>query len=114
MNTALSANISAAQVDAFAEYCIKNFHLETIRYDDEYQSMPACILDCIYSLRAKYYSCTVPVVDRYAQKYMSGNRFGCNHTLKEFIDNNKYKIWGFHFFNTEYRSVEFNADMETI
>lgn len=31
-----------------------------------------------------------------------------------FVDDNKYKIWGFHFFNTEYRSAEFNADMATI
>lgn len=31
-----------------------------------------------------------------------------------FADDNKYKIWGFHFFNTECRSVEFTADMETL
>lgn len=30
------------------------------------------------------------------------------------VDDNKYKIWGFHFFNTECRSIEFNADMETL
>lgn len=31
-----------------------------------------------------------------------------------FADDNKYKIWGFHFFNTECRSTEFAADMETL
>ena len=31
-----------------------------------------------------------------------------------FVNDNKYKIWGFHFFNTECRSAEFHADMETI
>lgn len=31
-----------------------------------------------------------------------------------FVDDNKYKIWGFHFFNTERRSIEFTADMETL
>lgn len=31
-----------------------------------------------------------------------------------FVDDNKYKIWGFHFFNKEVRMQEFNADMETI
>lgn len=31
-----------------------------------------------------------------------------------FADDNKYKIWGFHFFNTERRSIEFTADMETL
>lgn len=29
----------------------------------------------------------------------------------EFVDDNKYRIWGFHFFNTDCRSVEFAADM---
>lgn len=29
-------------------------------------------------------------------------------------DDNKYKIWGFHFFNTECRSVEFASDMEAL
>lgn len=31
-----------------------------------------------------------------------------------FADDNKYKIWGFHFFNTECRSVEFASDMGTL
>ena len=31
-----------------------------------------------------------------------------------FVDDNSYKIWGFHFFNTECRSVEFAADMGTL
>lgn len=31
-----------------------------------------------------------------------------------FVDDNKYKIWGFHFFNTECRSVEFESDMNTL
>lgn len=31
-----------------------------------------------------------------------------------FVDDNKYKIWGFHFFNTECRSVEFESDMDTL
>lgn len=31
-----------------------------------------------------------------------------------FVDDNKYKIWGFHFFNTECRSVEFAGNMNTL
>lgn len=31
-----------------------------------------------------------------------------------FVDDNKYRIWGFHFFNTVYRSVEFESDMNTL
>ena len=33
---------------------------------------------------------------------------------KIFVDDNKYLIWGFHFFNTELRSAEFSADMQTL
>ena len=31
-----------------------------------------------------------------------------------FVDDNKYKIWGFHFFNTECRSAEFSDDMKML
>lgn len=31
-----------------------------------------------------------------------------------FVDDNDYKIWGFHFFNTEFRNAEFAADMELL
>lgn len=31
--------------------------------------------------------------------------------VKNFVDDNDYKIWGFHFFNCDMRSVEFDDDM---
>ena len=31
-----------------------------------------------------------------------------------FVDDNDYKIWGFHFFNSENRSIEFAEDMKTL
>lgn len=34
-------------------------------------------------------------------------------TIK-FVDNNKYKIWGFHFFNEDVRSMEFAEDMNRL
>ena len=34
--------------------------------------------------------------------------------IVKFVDDNKYKIWGFHFFNRNMRSVEFKSDMEKI
>ena len=33
---------------------------------------------------------------------------------KIFVDNNKYKIWGFHFFNRDNRSIEFASDMSKL
>ena len=35
-------------------------------------------------------------------------------TTKIFVDDNKYKIWGFHFFNTDARMNEFAKDMERL
>lgn len=34
--------------------------------------------------------------------------------VKRFVDDNKYSIWGFHFFNTENRMKEFYEDMDSI
>ena len=34
--------------------------------------------------------------------------------VKVFADDNNYFIWGFHFFNTELRSTEFNADFQQL
>lgn len=53
----------------FVEYCQNNFNLEECE-NYHYQSLSVCIIDCVYSLRAKYYSMTIPVVERYAEKYM--------------------------------------------
>jgi len=33
---------------------------------------------------------------------------------KVFVDDNDYKIWGFHFFNQDVRRTEFDADMEKL
>ena len=33
---------------------------------------------------------------------------------KIFVDDNKYKIWGFHFFNTDVRMNEFAKDMDRL
>ena len=33
---------------------------------------------------------------------------------KVFVDDNNYKIWGFHFFNQDARRAEFDADMEKL
>ena len=57
----------------FAIYCKKNFLLNEITLTN-YQSLSVCLIDCIYSLRAKYYSVTIPIVDRYSNIYMNGNR----------------------------------------
>ncbi len=60
-------------VDRFVQYCKENLDLSS-HSEYGYQSLSACILDCVYSLRAKYYAVTLPIVDRYAAVYMNGDR----------------------------------------
>ena len=56
----------------FAQHCESSFDLTT-QSEYGYQSLSVCILDCIYSLRAKYYAVTIPIVERYANLYMNGD-----------------------------------------
>ena len=68
-----------------ADYCKSNFIVEPISVE-HYQSLSVCILDCIYSLRAVYETMTLPVVDRYAEKYMHGNRKAAGDTISDLLN----------------------------
>ena len=68
----------------FADYCEGHFDLEhQVNY--HYQSLPICLIDCVYSLRAKYESITLPVVQRYADAYMGGDRYASGDTISALI-----------------------------
>lgn len=58
----------------FVEFC-KNELSFQLQASYGYQSLTACIIDCVYSLRAQYFNTTVPVVERYANMYMNNDRF---------------------------------------
>ena len=64
----------------FAKYCDANFDLTT-QGEYGYQSLSVCILDCVYSLRAKYYAVTIPIVERYANAYMDGDSHALGDTV---------------------------------
>ena len=70
----------------FAEWCKSNIDLNQKHYAEPYESLGPCILDCIYSLRAKYFSVTVPLVKRYGETYMNGHEHDVGYTLTDFID----------------------------
>ena len=61
-----SPNLNPAQ---FASFCEKQFDLNS-KIGYHYESMSICILDCVFSLRAKYESMTVPVVERYTTHFL--------------------------------------------
>mgnify|MGYP005792635887 CR=1 FL=1 len=60
--------------ERFAAYCEENLDLNK-EENYPYQSLPVCILDCVYSLRARYGS-AVNVVKRYADVYGDANKSG--------------------------------------
>ena len=68
----------------FAKYCDANFDLTT-QGEYGYQSLSVCILDCVYSLRAKYYAVTSPIVERYANAYMDGDSHALGDTVSLLI-----------------------------
>ena len=68
----------------FAKYCDANFDLTT-QSEYGYQSLSVCILDCVYSLRAKYYAVTIPIVERYANAYMDGDSHALGDTVSLLI-----------------------------
>lgn len=79
--------ITEEQIHLFSRYCSENFEtaLNHIHKGMRYQSLPICILDCVYSLRAKYFAVTVPVLQRHANTYMGGNLYAPQDTLSDFI-----------------------------
>jgi len=64
----------------FSQYCESSFDL-TSQSEYGYQSLSVCLLDCVYSLRARYYDVTIPIVRRYATKYMNGNPYAAGDTV---------------------------------
>lgn len=75
-----------AVIQKFVEYCNRILDFNDIGVQYSYRSLPVCVIDCVYSLRAQYFSTTVPVVDRYAKMYLHGDKCSSIDTLKDFID----------------------------
>ena len=66
--------------ERFTEYCEHSFLLEESK-GFQYRSLSVCLIDCVYSLRARYHSVTLPIVDRYAAIYMGGDRNAAGDTV---------------------------------
>lgn len=79
----------------FIKYCESNFHFDN-EQTIKYQSLPICIVDCVYSLRTQYYRVTVPIVERYAAYYLNGDKFSADDTISRFVSNLERD--GLHFF----------------
>lgn len=84
--TERGVTILQADIQKFIEYCNRILDFSNIDSQYSYKSLPVCVIDCVYSLRAQYFSTTVPVVDRYAEMYLQGDKFTSVDTLKDFMD----------------------------
>lgn len=73
------------KVNQLTQFCRDYLDFSSIESQARYRSITACIIDCVFSLRAQYYSTTIPVVERYAKKYMSGNRFASGDSLSDLL-----------------------------
>ncbi len=72
-------------VESFVSFCRSNLNLSDNLYAEPYNSLAVCIIDCFYSLRAKYFAVTVPVVERYAKVFMNNDKFVSNINCKDLI-----------------------------
>lgn len=70
--------------ETFAAFCLQSYDLTAVS-SYSYQSLSVCLIDCVYSLRAQYYTITLPVVDRYADRYMNGDRHAPGDTVSMLI-----------------------------
>jgi len=70
----------------FTIYCEQNLDISN-KEQYQYKSLSVCILDCVYSLRTKYYSVTIPVVDRYAKCYLNNDKYCSRDTISSLIKN---------------------------
>lgn len=57
----------------FVEYCRHNLDFQK-RQEYHYQSLSVCVIDCVYSLRTNYEKVTCKIVERYAVRYMGGDK----------------------------------------
>ncbi len=70
----------------FIDFCKKEFDFNNLDSPYRYQSLSICIIDCVYSLRARYFSITVPIVKRYANHYTNGNIYDSKDDLKDLMN----------------------------
>ncbi len=74
-------------VETFISYVEENLDLNKLPTYESFQSLSICIINCIYSLRANYRTITMPIVQRYADKFLSGNLNKKGETLNDLINN---------------------------
>lgn len=72
----------------FADFCVGNQRIDLTQTENyNYPSLPICLIDCVYSLRAKYVVVTSPIVERYKEFVKQQGLDLENDTISKFLEN---------------------------
>ena len=72
-------------VERIVQYSKEIFDFQNLSTPPKYQSLSVCLIESVYSLRAKYYSVVLPIVERYADKYLHGDKYAAGDSLEDFM-----------------------------
>lgn len=72
-------------VEKIVQYSKKILDFQNLSAPPEYRSLSVCLIESVYSLRAKYYSVVLPIVERYADKYLHGDKYASGDSLEDFM-----------------------------
>lgn len=79
--------IKSEDIVKFTNFCKENFDFtDDISEQKEYKSLAVCVLDCVFSLRAIYNPTCINVINRFSEKFLNGNKYSENYSLKNFIE----------------------------
>jgi hypothetical protein len=71
----------------FATFAEQNLDLNNLPYIEPFKSLSMIVVNCIYSLRANYRTITMPVIQRYADKFLDGDVLKGGETLSDLMNN---------------------------
>lgn len=81
----LITKYDGSEAEKLANYCLNVLDLSAKHYAEPYKSLGPCLIDCVYSLQAKFFPVVVPLLNRYGDKYMNGDVHAKGYTLDDFI-----------------------------
>lgn len=72
-------------VEKIVQYSKEILDIQDSSTPPEYRSLSVCLIESVYSLRAKYYSVVLLIVERYADKYLCGDKYAAGDSLEDFM-----------------------------
>ena len=76
--------------DIFERYCRKKLNLNKKLDSPYYPSLSVCLLDAVFSMDAGHFAVTAPIVERYVNTFMKGNKFAEGDGTKRVLQHIKF------------------------